>query len=153
MLKPVLICGDKNAGKTAYLKFLAGRLNARGLTVGGILSEGVNENGRKIRYDAVDLRRGARWPLASLTADFPAALRYGPFYFDRQVFRRGNRILRDSLGSDAIILDEFGPLEKEGRGFREGLDFLLQNYRGFLFIAVRPGLLNYLRNLLGERSA
>jgi nucleoside-triphosphatase THEP1 len=141
---PILVVGKKNCGKTSYLKFLVERLQKLHLKAGGFLC--INQS--KQKYFLTDIKSGEKRLFASEEKSPKRNIKYGIYYFDPDAFTFGSFILRNSLDAAAIFLDEFGPLEKNGSGFRSDLEFLLKNYTGFLFIAVRPSLLTFLYDLL-----
>ncbi|MEJ2634717.1 MAG: nucleoside-triphosphatase [Calditrichia bacterium] len=155
LLSPVLIVGRKNSGKTAYLEYLIRKMKEMNLSVGGILSVGEPAGGDKETYFLKNIDTGEKFLLASKIRDSSRSLKYGDYYFNPDSFARGSRIMKGCLSADAIILDEYGPVEQMGKGFSEALEFLLRHYRGFLFIAVRPVVLPHLKsvllNNLGER--
>ncbi len=119
-----------------------------GLTAGGFVSIGEFEDSNKQSYFLQDVQTGKRYLLASKIADASRPQVFGSYSFDPATFAAGSRILRNSLDADAIVLDEYGPLEQGGEGFREALEYLLAHYRGILFIAARPSLLDHLQTVL-----
>lgn len=146
-LRPVLIAGRKDSGKTAYLGWLANRAKSRGWRVGGFLSLGEFEGARKARYYLLDIAAGEKRLLAwRQVAATP--LKIGPYAFDPAVFKWAEQRIRRQMAADILMLDEYGPLEQRGMGFRPTLDFLLSHYRGILVITVRPALLPHLKEIL-----
>lgn len=148
----VLVIGKKNAGKTAYLEQLIERATAKGLKVGGFLSRGGSADQKKSRYFLEDIKTGRQWLLASDVPSAERSLVYDRFHFDPGVFKVGDRLLKNNIDADILVLDEYGPLERMGQGFRSAFDLLLHTYRGILLIAVRPALLNNLKNEIKKSS-
>lgn len=146
--KIVLVVGGKNSGKTAYLRRVVQRARQHGLNTGGILSPGKCEKGTKSEYFIEDIRTGRQFRLAWLSERESSPIRVGSYAFSPRAFEVANRILRESRNADVVVLDEYGPLEKNGGGFRPALEYLLQNYSGILFIALRPSLLHHLQSEL-----
>ena len=144
----VLVIGPKDSGKTSYLKILAERAIHRGLTVGGFLSVNHTNPPDKKKYFLQFLKTGQEKLLASTTCTSRQAIHYGEYFFDPKIFELGNRILKSSIQSNLIILDEFGPLEQQQTGFYSGFNFLLKHYKGILIIALRPALQSYLKDLI-----
>ena len=151
MLRIVLVVGRKNSGKTAFLKELAKRAREKELLVGGVLSEADMRHGQKWRYWMRDVRSGQRQILATYSQKAEAELRVGPYQFRTAAFQEAEQIFRRSLECDVLFLDEYGPLEARGEGFRHILKFLLKNYRGILMITVRPALLKHLKEEVLEQ--
>ncbi len=151
-LKPVLIVGTKNSGKTSYLKYLIKKLETSGMVVSGFLSIGSFRENDKQSYILKNIKNGEEFLLAKRTPQANFSVHYGNYHFDPETFKYGNQVLMQNLQTDAIVIDEFGPLESRGDGFWPAMDFLLKNYRGMLFIAVRPPLMQHLKNLLISRE-
>ncbi len=146
-LQIVLVCGAKNAGKTQYLKEIHNRARKRGLKVGGFLSLAQTENGLKTHYFVHLLHMGEQRLLARYSAK-PSHLKIGRYVFEPRTFEWAEHIVKQQLGLPVLILDEFGPLEMEGKGWYALLLFLLRHYKGLLFISVRPTLLRPLLELI-----
>lgn len=143
----ILVVGKKGAGKTAYLEYLSTLLRKRGKQVGGFLC--LNEqNGSKNDYHLLNLRNQESWKLASRHMREQDTIQYGDYKFNPQVFDIGNQILEESFSCEAIIVDEYGPLERDRKGFYTGIKFLLGNYSGILIIASRPATLYSLKKLI-----
>ncbi|GAB4377798.1 MAG: hypothetical protein Kow0042_26040 [Calditrichia bacterium] len=117
----------------------------RGLTVAGFLSEAEVMEGKKVRYWLHNIRTGEKRLLASINPEFVSELNVGQFHFDPGTFAYAGRILKASMNADALVIDEYGPLEVEGKGLREAFDFALQHFRGYLFVSVRKSLLSHLK--------
>ncbi len=150
-LQPVVIVGPKNAGKTTYLKNLLFRCQKLGLTVGGFLSVNSSQDQPKSSYYLLDIRSQKIQLFISRQPEFQEFIKLGEYYLNMQCFAEANKILKTQLKLDVILLDEFGPLEKMKKGFREGLDYLLKNFRGILVITVRPTLLPHLKKLVAQK--
>jgi len=143
----ILVVGKKGSGKTAYLEFLSRSLKKKGKKVGGFLC--LNDiHGSKSVYRLYNLKNYQSWMLASRKVHDQLTIQYGEYYFNPKVFEIGNRILEESVNCTAIIVDEYGPLEREQQGFYQGIRFLLNNFTGILIIATRPATLLSLKKLL-----
>jgi len=142
----VLVVGSRNSGKTAYLHLLKNRIQEQEECVGGVVSEAELRDGEKWRYWLRDIRTGKRLLLATRYDSSPGKLQVGRFRFEPETFRWAEGVFRQSLDCDVLFLDEYGPLEARGEGFRHVLEFLLKNYRGILVITLRPSLFEHLIN-------
>jgi nucleoside-triphosphatase THEP1 len=138
--KVVLVVGDKNSGKTTYLKNILNRCKDKGYQVGGLLGLGTLKNGAKYSYRLMDVQSGKLRLFASKEKEMNNSFVYGSYHFSLSAITWGNKILRESSMRDIIFFDEYGPLEELGLGFQDELDWLLKNIKGILFISVRPSL-------------
>jgi nucleoside-triphosphatase THEP1 len=144
----VLVIGPKDSGKTSYLKTTSERAMQRGWSVGGFLSVNHTSAADKKNYFLRIIQTGQEKLLASTASIFSQAIHYGEYFFDPKIFELGNKVLKSSIHTDLIIVDEFGPLEQQQTGFYSGFNFLLRQYKGILMIALRPSLQHYLRDLI-----
>jgi nucleoside-triphosphatase THEP1 len=117
--------------------------------VGGIAAPAVfNEEGQRVGYDLIDLRRGSRRSLARVVADSDVTPTVGPYLLDPEAVAQGNAgiisAIRDHL--DLIAIDEIGPLEFRGLGWAAPLRVaLLECGAGQeLIVVVRPSLVGEL---------
>ncbi|MBN2366235.1 MAG: molybdopterin-guanine dinucleotide biosynthesis protein B, partial [Calditrichaeota bacterium] len=106
----------------------------------------------KKEYFLEDLNSGKQYLLASKTPHPSRTIRYGSYYFDPEIFELGNQLLLDNLNNDLLVLDEFGPLELRGQGFRPAVDLILRAYRGIFLLAVRPSLFSDTYEILKNRN-
>jgi nucleoside-triphosphatase THEP1 len=148
-LKIILVVGAKDSGKTTYLEHLVKRAEIRGLSVTGFLSKG---DLNKETYYLENLKTNEKLVLASKISWKASTIKRGDYYFSPDTIHDGNQLLKDSRGADLIVLDEFGPLEYNGQGFREGFDFLLKGYSGIFCIAMRPSIYRRLKEEPGNES-
>jgi nucleoside-triphosphatase THEP1 len=146
--QPVLVVGSKNSGKTTYMQYLTDRAIKSGLTVGGFLCVAEDSSSRKEKYSLLDTRTGQKKIFATKKFSTDMTIQYGKYYFHPEAIQFGHNIIQSSLDRDIIMLDEYGPLEKQGKGFRQSLEYLLEKYNHLIVIAVRPILLPHLLNLL-----
>lgn len=144
-----LWAGPKHSGKTTAAANLACAARQHGLRVAGLLAPSVYRDGRLIGFDALDLRSGARSPLA-VRRDEPGEV--GSFHFVEE----GRRLGCDALdavatdGADLVIVDEFGPLELAGRLWRAAVDSLVHAGRAPLVVVVREELAGAVRDVYGD---
>lgn len=149
-LCPVVVVGSKNSGKTAYLEILIRNARSKGLRVAGFLSRGRWQESEKPHYFLVDLNNDQNYLLASETPDSSRPFFYGRYYFNPDIFKVGNRILKESSTADMLVLDEFGPLERTGKGFRSGFNHAMQHFQGIFVLSVRPSLLSFVIKQFSE---
>lgn len=137
--------GPKHCGKTTAAARLADTVRQHGFRVAGLLAPSLYRQGRLIGFDALDLRRGVRSPLA-VRREAPGAV--GPFHFLEEGLRLGSQALEVAAadGADLVVVDEFGPLELAGRGWRTAVDALVHAGRTLLVVVVRRELADAVRD-------
>lgn|GEM_PF-4084267 len=133
----ILITGARDSGKTALARELSKRLKG----CGGIYTEASYLRGRKSVYHAVHVLDGTKRTLLTLTKNGPRP--------DLRGFVFAQAALAMSKNMRAIMLDEFGPLEASGTGFRTALNNLIPVYRGNWIITTRKTLLFTVIDLFG----
>lgn len=146
----VLWTGPKHSGKTTAAFELVEALRADGFLVAGLLAPSVCRAGELAGFDAVDAATARRAPLARRTAG-PADI--GEFAF----IDAGCRLATSALSAEAtaaadlVVVDEFGPLELLGRGWREAVDRLASE-GSILLLVVREELAEQVSHLYAGRS-
>ena len=124
----LLLTGPKHSGKTTAAAALAERARAAGLCVVGLLAESVRRGGVLAGFDVVDLATGRRAALARRGGPPPPGRQHvGAFAFldDGLAWGAPARPPPAGGGADLVIVDEFGPLEMAGRGWRAAVDELI----------------------------
>jgi nucleoside-triphosphatase THEP1 len=141
----ILWRGARHSGKTTAAGKLAEQARDEGFRVAGLLAPSIYVNGCLSGFEALDLRSGAR---AVLTG---CKKRMGR---ERFVFTEaGLRFGRNALNVDAvksaelIIVDEFGPLEIAGNGWRRSVDLLLTSTDGLVVLVVRDEVADEVKKL------
>ncbi len=149
----VLVVGERNSGKTAYIQNALARARRRGLTAAGFYSEAEWLDGVKARFHLRDVAQpGHRRLLASVDPEPGLDLRAGLYYLSSAAFQTAERVLKETGDVDLIVLDEVGPLEMRGGGFRPALRYLLRHHDGLLLLTARPKVATELRRLIEEGS-
>jgi nucleoside-triphosphatase len=146
----VLWVGPKHSGKTTTATEMVESLRSDGHSVGGILAPSLYRDGRLVGFDVVDVFSGRRGPLLRLGR--PGDV--GPFVFEAEGVGLGESALASSYcrQSDLIIIDEFGPLELAGRGWREAIDRLVEANDSLLLLVVRQSLCTTVSKLYASKS-
>lgn len=142
----ILWTGRRQSGKTTSAHNLVQVARNEGFNVAGLLALSKYSDGRLVGFDGLDLRDGTRIPLASLKPDGDETER---FTFTVAGLRLGSIALSPSATKSAelIIVDEFGPLELHGKGWRRSVDSLLTSADALLLLVVRQELSNRIQNL------
>jgi nucleoside-triphosphatase THEP1 len=142
MNRIILIAGNKNSGKTTFLKQLIESVTTQQhLRLGGFIAEGIIQSGRKTGFILIDVVNNIEKLLCS---EIPRKgwEKMGRFYFDPAGFLLGERILSNLPdNTDCVIVDEYGPLELEGKGWDHGIREVLSKSRSDLILTVRQEIL------------
>jgi nucleoside-triphosphatase THEP1 len=125
-------------------------LRTGGHSVGGILAPSLYRDGRLVGFDVVDVLSGRRGPLLRLGR--PGDV--GPFVFKAEGVDLAQSALALSYcrQSDLIVVDEFGPLELAGRGWRDAVDRLVKANDSLMFLVVRQSLCTAVSELYASNS-
>jgi nucleoside-triphosphatase len=136
----VLWVGPKHSGKSTAVGRLIDRVVAEGFSVAGILAPAIYRDGILAGFDVVDVATGVRMPLARRTQKRSGDI--GRFAFCPGGLRFGNAALRSirALAAALVVVDEFGPLELRGKGWRGAVDRLISDFPGTLLVVVREEL-------------
>jgi len=145
-----VIHGPRDSGKTKTAAALAARMRAQGMRVGGVLSEAEMRSGVKVSYSFFDLGTAERSLYALRRPEpIPQGVRAYEFLPEGLDFGRRAVLGAVEAGAEAIIVDEIGPLEMEGRGLWDAVRDLLSRFSGEIVIVVRDSLLDGLPGRLG----
>ena len=147
--KVILWTGPKHSGKTTAATRLAEKVRAEGFTTAGVLAPSIYLDGRLVGFDLVDLQTKNRISLADRKNQNQR------FSFTDEGLRFGKAVLNRKATESAqlIIIDEFGPLELCGSGWRQNVDSLLTSAKGLLLIVVRQKLANRVQKLYSGISS
>jgi len=139
--KLILWTGQKHCGKTTSLANLVKIASYEGFVVAGLLAPSTYIDGQLLGFDAVDLRNEKRVPLARRKA--------GQFTFSAEGLKLGNAALSKAATKsvDLVIVDEFGPLELNGQGWRKNVDSLLAASNPLILLVVRQELADEVRQV------
>jgi nucleoside-triphosphatase len=144
--KLVLWVGPKHSGKTTSVARLAQKANSEGFNVAGVLAPSVYDDDRLTGFEVVDLRTGKRLPLANRQITRGMV---GEFNFTKAGLEFGRNALSSEVvkSAELIIVDEFGPLELEGKGWRKDIDSILSNIDALVVLVVRNEIAEKVQSL------
>ena len=138
----LFVTGPSGSGKSTWCAGLVRRAREMGWIVRGVLTPGVFVDGVKTGIDIVDLATGERRRLATLRLPTATGVMTDQWRFDSDVLAWGNRVLRDAVPCDLLMVDELGPLEfLQGEGLCEGMQILDQRRYQAACVVIRPSLL------------
>ncbi len=139
----ILLTGAVGEGKTTALAKLVRDWRASGRDVRGILAYRVFEGEQLIGYDLQIIGEDERTTLSRKRGT--GLEKIGPFIFLDDTLARGRRVLKASATAEAVVIDEFGPLELSGGGWSEEVKWLLQKSDAIVILVVRGQLLEQVR--------
>ena len=141
---------------------LVEKAREKGMQVGGVASLRVVEDGETVAYDCLDLSSGARFPLVLLDERVGSAdwVRLGPwkYAFSESGFSRANALLVKAAARMGerrlIVVDEYGHIEKLGRGLYPGIVKAVEALGGggYLAVTCRTDKVDSLLQLLTGRG-
>ena len=142
----ILWTGPKHCGKTTSATRLAQVARAEGFNVAGLLAPSLYHNSKLLGFDVLDLQNQTRAPLARRKISQSKA---GPFTFIADGLKFGNAVLsaEATKSADLIIVDEFGPLELKGQGWRRNVDSLFISSNAVVLLVVRQELADPVRQV------
>jgi nucleoside-triphosphatase THEP1 len=151
----LLWAGAKHSGKTTGLREVVRLCRRAGLAVAGVLAPGVYEGGELAGFDVVDLSTGRREGFLRRAVAGADGARVGEYVLDEEGGRLGRRALSDNVTreADLVIVDEFGPLELAGDGWRDAVDRLARRGAVALLLVVREALVDRAAELYGVPKA
>lgn len=149
----ILWTGPKHSGKTTTLSSLIYLARLKGITVAGILAPSVYIDNKLVGFDIVDLQTNHRSPLSRCDAQGPESV--GQFAFTQQGLALGRSALQSALTSapDLIVVDEYGPLELDHRGWRTQVDCLIEGSPAVILLVVRDELADDVAGLYPQTPA
>ncbi len=145
----ILWTGPKHCGKTTSATHLIQVARAEGFNVVGLLEPSLYDNGELIGFDVLNVQNQKRIPLSRRKTNKSKA---NSFEFLTTGLKFGNAVLsaQDTKSADLVIVDEFGPLELKGRGWRKNIDSLLVSSDAIILIIVRRELTITVRQLYAD---
>jgi len=142
MNRIILIAGNKNSGKTSFLKFFIRTVaKPANIKFDGFIAEGIYESGYKTGYYLLALKQENR---IRFCTEKPHRdwIKMGRLYFNPEGFHFGEKILTEIQEKVKwIIIDEFGPLELKGKGWNHGIQQLMKKNGLTLMITVKHEIL------------
>jgi len=150
--KLILWTGKKHSGKTTSAAGLVKVAHEEGIDVAGLLAPSLYRNDKLLGFDVLDVRNEKRVPLARRKAQTGKAVR---FKFSQDGLKLGNAALNAEAAksADLIVIDEFGPLELNGRGWRKNVDSLIASSGALVLLVVRQELAESVWRLYADLPA
>ena len=129
------LTGLPNSGKTALIKTLITTIEGQGKSIGGMITENIVENLRKVGMEVVDVRTGERATFAHVS--FGETHKNVNFGLDLEALEAVG-VAAINLAAeecDMVVIDEVGPIHLESEGFNKAvLDTIKNNVSQILTI-------------------
>lgn len=169
---PLIITGPINSGKSTFIYQIAQELLQHNITIGGIFNLPVFELGTKIGYDShsavflslllqQSLRVIKGTPFARLKSLVPHPTKTDIEFGQWIIFHEGIQFCIQQIETainqqkQVIFIDEIGPLEIAGQGFRSILDTILlgkDKLPSHLILVVRDSIVESVKQLYPNQS-
>jgi nucleoside-triphosphatase THEP1 len=142
----VLWVGDKHSGKTTAATKLVKSIQQQGYTVGGVLAPSIYKEARLVGFDIFDIKNELRIPLA-VREDQEQG--FGAYRYFQEGLKVGHSALScaENRLSNLVVVDEYGPWELSGDGWRADVDSLLMESRLPVLLVVRRQIVDEVREL------
>lgn len=139
----VILTGERQSGKTTFLREVIRLLRKKGLKPEGFISEGIHEGDTRTGFNLTDISTGLKTELCS-TMGRAGMIRQGRFWFSAEAIQTGNDIIRKAMkpGTDIIVADEVGPLEISGKGWYDAIEEATAWSSAMQIWTVRQGLVH-----------
>ena len=132
MTRIVFITGQPGIGKTSVLLNAIELLKKRGYTVGGMISREARERGVRIGFEIIDIYTGQHGWLAHVNQpEGPQVSKYRVNLDDLKTIG-ANSILNAIEKTDAVVIDEIGPMELFSLAFKEAVVRALESNKPLL---------------------
>lgn len=122
----VIITGDRQQGKTTFVKQLITELKMQGVEVAGFLAPGVHEAGDRVGFDLMNIRNGEMTQLCRNSG--VEGVKFSRFIFSIEGIAKGDEILlpENIVDSQLVVIDEIGPMELKRQGWWKAVTRLVE---------------------------
>jgi len=142
MRKIFLITGKTGSGKTSLVASLLSEINKLGIKATGVYSPERIEKGEKTGIFTVDLSTGVKELLAIHQQGWDPENPNREWKMDPEVLKWGDDVIRNSVPTAVLIIDELGYLEFEkNTGWVSAFKILDEGDYKSAIVVVRAGLL------------
>ncbi|MDD2385395.1 MAG: nucleoside-triphosphatase [Bacteroidales bacterium] len=129
----IIITGEKNEGKTSFIKDIISLLTEHKINFGGVLSAKQLVDNNCIGYDIVDIKSDFKTPFLQ-QGDMLNSENNIRWSIVKQGLEFGKQSLKKSVeNNDVIIIDEIGLLELQNKGWSDFLNEI-KNYQEKIYI-------------------
>jgi nucleoside-triphosphatase len=136
-----IVTGGRGAGKTTFCTRMVHAAQEAGWHTAGLITHAVYSGQQRSAIEVEDIATGQVRTLAVRSLDDPTP-GTREWKFDPNALAWGNTVLKASIPSDLLVIDELGPLEFErGSGWIDGLAVVDAMQFAIAFIVIRVELL------------
>ncbi len=130
----ILLTGLPGVGKTTVLIKTVEGLRARGITVGGMISNEIRENGIRVGFEISDLTTGKRGWLAHVNQG--SGPKVGRYNINLEGLDKiGKEAIDDAIEKCEIVaVDEIGPMELYSHNFKLSAERALESKKFVLAV-------------------
>lgn len=145
----IIISGERDSGKTVFCHNLINLLIKQGLIVKGIISPGRYVNGVKVGIDVLDIFEHMQKHLAEFEPGWDPDNLKREWRINDSVLQWGNQVIKKSIPTDLLIVDEIGYQEiEEGKGWTSIFEVIKTGLFKNACIVVRPGLIPKIKQMM-----
>lgn len=139
----ILFTGEKHCGKTTSLQKIIDKLKKENFGIAGFIAPSVYEGAFLSGFDLVDIQSRKSVNFARCKPENKI------FIFGKEGLDFGNSVLQSekTRQADLIIIDEYGPLEIEGGGWRNSVDSLIGSTNAIILLVVRKKSIEKVKQL------
>jgi nucleoside-triphosphatase THEP1 len=135
--KIFIITGSVGEGKTTQIQQIVETLKNQSISIGGILSPRITENGNTTGYDIVDITTNERVAFLRKTGD-KGLPKIGSYSILSEGIHKGCHALKNSKNTcQVVVIDEVGRLELNNEGWADHIQDLLNSTKSHLILSVR----------------
>jgi nucleoside-triphosphatase THEP1 len=136
--KVFILTGSSEQGKTTMIQKTIEVFKTKNISVGGIYSPRIMENGKTIGYDIICIATNERELFLKQTED-EAQKTVGRFRIMSEGLKKGYDALKSSANVNnlVVIIDETGYLELEDKGWAKCIEDLLNTSNNHIILVVR----------------
>lgn len=119
----IIITGDRQQGKTTFVKKLIENLHNKNITIAGFVSVGIDEGSERMGFNLVSINENRTVQLCTKMRN-DDWLKYGSYFFNPEGINYGKEILsiEKIAGKQLIVIDEIGPLEMNDEGWGRSIE-------------------------------
>ena len=143
--KIFILTGSQGSGKTSFLIELINYLKKEGVSIGGFIAHGFWKDDIRDKFELENIQTGDRIIL-SQTEPVEGWEKFRRFYFNPEGFEFGGKVLslEKLKNTDLIVIDEIGPFELQGNGWRKAINKLLKETNTPMIWVCRESILKEL---------
>jgi len=142
-MKTFIITGEREGGKTLFIRDLYQYLESKKIPAHGFISKGIFTGDGCKDFEIHALHTGKNIHLAS-RKETGGYKKYGRFYFNPSAIRFGELILQEAVRKRirVILIDEIGPIELNDGVWSNMLQNIISRHKKILVITVRKKLIH-----------